>query len=198
MSTNWTEQQRAVIANRGGTLLVSAAAGSGKTAVLVERVLQRITDPSCPCDIDSFLIVTFTRAAASEMRGKIAAALTALAAENPNNASLRRQLMLVHRASITTVHAFCMSLLREHYFELGLTPEFGMADDSQIQSIQTEVLEDVLEQCYAGNDAGFALLADVMGAGRDDRKLSAVVLETFHTMQCSPNPQKQLEQYRDS
>ena len=198
MSTNWTEQQQAVIANRGGTLLVSAAAGSGKTAVLVERVLQRITDPEHPCDIDSFLIVTYTRAAASEMRGKIADALTALAAKQPNNAALRRQLMLVHRASITTVHAFCMSLLREHYYELGLTPEFGMADESQIESIQAEVLEDVLERRYAADDAGFALLADVMGAGRDDRKLSEVILETFHTMQCSPNPQRQLEQYRDS
>lgn len=198
MSTNWTEQQRAVIANRGGTLLVSAAAGSGKTAVLVERVLQRITDPEHPCDIDSFLIVTYTRAAASEMRGKIADALTALVAQQPNHAALRRQLMLVHRASITTVHAFCMSLLREHYFELGLTPEFGMADESQITSIQTEMLEEVLERQYNRQDEGFALLADVMGAGRDDRKLKEVVLETFHTMQCSPNPQKQLEQYRDS
>ncbi len=198
MSTNWTEQQRAVIANRGGTLLVSAAAGSGKTAVLVERVLQRITDREHPCDIDSFLIVTYTRAAASEMRGKIADALTELVAEHPGDAHLRRQLMLVHRASITTVHAFCMSLLREHYHELGLPPDFGMADENQELSIQTDVLEEVLEQCYAEDDAGFALLADVMGAGRDDRKLSEVVLDTFRTLQCSPNPLRQLEQYRNS
>lgn len=198
MSTNWTEQQRRVIENRGGTLLVSAAAGSGKTAVLVERVLRRVADTEHPCDIDSFLIVTYTRAAASEMRGKIAEALTELVTRNPASVPLRRQLMLVHRAQITTVHAYCMSLLREHYNELGLTPDFGMADESQIESIQTEVLEEVLERKYSEDEPGFGLLADVMGAGRDDRRLMEVILETFHTLQCSPDPRAELEHYKNS
>lgn len=198
MSTNWTEQQRQVIANRGGTLLVSAAAGSGKTAVLVERVLQRITDTEHPCDIDSFLIVTFTRAAASEMRGKIADALTAQAAAAPADAHLRRQLLLVHRAQITTVHAFCMSLIKEHYNELGLTPDFGMTDESLLGSIQEEVLEDVLESMYGREDGGFALLAEVMGAVRDDGRLRRVILETFETMQCSPAPEKLLDGYKNT
>ncbi len=197
MATHWTEQQRQVIANRGGTLLVSAAAGSGKTAVLVERVLQRITDPDHPCDIDSFLIVTFTRAAASEMRGKIADALTEQAAQNPT-AHLRRQLLLVHRAQITTVHAYCMSLIKEHYNELGLPPDFAMADESQIGMIQEEVLEEVLEQRYGDADSGFGLLAEVMGAGRDDKKLRQVLLETFGTLQSSPRPTQLLERYKDS
>ena len=198
MGTNWTEQQCAVIDNRGGTLLVSAAAGSGKTAVLVERVLRRVSDPENPCDIDSFLIVTYTRAAAGEMRGKIAEALTELVTGHPDNVHLRRQLMLVHRAQITTVHAYCMSLLREHYNELGLPPDFGMLDESQAEHIRTEVLEEVLERRYGQQDEGFDLLADVMGAGRDDKKLMDVVLETYQTLQCSPNPRAELMRYRDS
>ena len=136
MGVNWTPEQQAAIANRGGTLLVSAAAGSGKTAVLVQRVLERVTDEHNPCDIDSFLIVTFTKAAASEMRGKIADALTALAAQHPRDVRLRRQLMLVHRAKITTVHAFCMGLLREHFHELGLPPDFRTADESEQTAMQ--------------------------------------------------------------
>lgn len=196
MSVQWTNDQQQVIDNRGGALLVSAAAGSGKTAVLVQRVLQRIVCDGC--DIDAFLIVTYTRAAAAEMRGKIADALTELVAGQPQNAHLRRQLMLVHRAQITTVHAYCMSLLREQYNALGLTPDFGMADDSEVQDMQAEVLEDVLEQQYAQDDEGFALLAEVMGAGRDDRRLRDVILEVFETLQCAPRPDVLLKRYADS
>ena len=154
MGVSWTDEQKQAIDNRGGTLLVSAAAGSGKTAVLVQRVLDRVTDSENPCDVDSFLIVTFTKAAASEMRGKIADALTELAAKQPQNLRLRRQLMLVHRAKITTVHAFCMSLVKEHFHELGLPPEFRTADDSEQTAMQQEVLEEVLEAQYAVDGAG--------------------------------------------
>lgn len=196
MGVNWTAEQQAAIANRGGTLLVSAAAGSGKTAVLVERVLRRVTDPDNPCDIDSFLIVTFTKAAASEMRGKIADALAARAAQNPRDARLRRQLMLVHRANITTVHAFCMRLLREHFHELGLPPEFRMADESEQDAMQADVLEDVLEAQYARDDAGFSALVDVLSPGRDDKRLSGIVLETFRSLQASPHPARVLADYR--
>lgn len=197
MSVNWTPEQQAAIENRGGTLLVSAAAGSGKTAVLVERVLRRVTDPEHPCDIDSFLIVTFTKAAASEMRGKIADALTKLAARNPRDLRLRRQLMRVHRAKITTVHAFCMSLLREHFHEIGLPPDFRTADESEQTAMQAEVLEDVLEAQYAREDAGFAALVDALSAGRDDRRLMDIVLETFRNLQASPHPARVLAAYRE-
>lgn len=196
MGVNWTPEQQAAIANRGGTLLVSAAAGSGKTAVLVQRVLERVTDERNPCDIDSFLIVTFTKAAASEMRGKIADALTALAAQHPRDVRLRRQLMLVHRAKITTVHAFCMGLLREHFHELGLPPDFRIADESEQTAMQAEVLEDVLEEQYARQDDGFASLVDVLSAGRDDRRLTDIVLETFGNLQASPHPARVLAGYR--
>ncbi len=196
MGVNWTPEQRAAITNRGGTLLVSAAAGSGKTAVLVERVLARVTDPEHPCDIDSFLIVTFTRAAASEMRGKIADALTALAAQHPRDRHLRRQLMRVHSAKITTVHAFCMGLLREHFYELGLPPDFRTADESEQTAMQADVLEDVLEKQYAREDEGFASLVDALSAGRDDRQLMNIVLETFRNLQSSPDPARVLAGYR--
>lgn len=197
MGVNWTPEQQAAIENRGGTLLVSAAAGSGKTAVLVQRVLERVTDTENPCDIDSFLIVTFTKAAASEMRGKIADALTDLAAKHPHDARLRRQLMLVHRAKITTVHAFCMGLLREHFHELGLPPDFRTADESEQSAIQLEVLEDVLEAQYEREDAGFAALVDALSSGRDDRQLSNIVLETFENLQASPQPTKVLAGYKE-
>lgn len=196
MGVSWTDEQRQAIDNRGGTLLVSAAAGSGKTAVLVQRVLDRVTDPEHPCDVDSFLIVTFTKAAASEMRGKIADALTDLAAKQPQNLRLRRQLMLVHRAKITTVHAFCMGLVKEHFHELGLPPEFRTADDSEQTVMQNEVLEDVLEAQYAVGSEGFSALVEAVSGGRDDKQLAALVLETFRNLQSSPKPKRELEQYR--
>ena len=197
MATPWTEEQRQAIDDRGGTLLVSAAAGSGKTAVLVERVLKYVTDEEHPCDIDSFLIVTFTKAAASEMRGKIADALGKLAAQQPNNIRLRRQLMLVHRAKITTVHAFCMSLLREHFHEIGLPSDFRTADESEQTSMKADALEEVLEQQYAAQTEGFAALVDALSAGRDDRQLIEVVQKTFDNLQSSPAPQRVLRQYRE-
>ena len=109
----WTPDQQTAIDDRGGALLVSAAAGSGKTAVLTERVLRRLTDENDPVDIDRLLLVTFTNAAAAEMRERIGAALGAAVAANPRDTRLRRQLFLVHRAKITTVHALCLSLARE-------------------------------------------------------------------------------------
>lgn len=196
MGVHWTEEQQTAIDNRGGTLLVSAAAGSGKTAVLVQRVIERVTDPQNPCDIDSFLIVTFTKAAASEMRGKIADALTALAAKQPNNLRLRRQLMLVHRAKITTVHAFCMGLLKEHFHELGLPPDFRTVEESEQKSMRAEVLEEVLEAQYAREQEQFAALVDAVSGGRDDRQLETVILETFDKLQASPKPKKMLEAYQ--
>lgn len=196
MGVNWTAEQQEAIDNRGGTLLVSAAAGSGKTAVLVQRVLERVTDPQNPCDIDSFLIVTFTKAAASEMRGKIADALTTLAAQQPQNIRLRRQLMLVHRAKITTVHAFCMGLIKEHFHELGLPADFRTAEESEQKTMRAEVLEEVLEAQYAREQENFAALVDAVSGGRSDRPLETVILETFDKLQASPKPQKVLQAYQ--
>ena len=145
----WTNDQLTAITARGSDLLVSAAAGSGKTAVLVERVIRQLTDPKDPVDIDRFLLVTYTNAAASEMRGKLADAISERLEAEPDNARLRRQLFLVHKARITTVHAFCLTLVREHAADLGLPPDFRMADDSERGMLRDEVMEDVLEGLYA-------------------------------------------------
>ena len=196
MATQWTEEQRQAIENRGGTLLVSAAAGSGKTAVLVERVLRRLTDDTNPVDIDRFLMVTYTNAAAAELRGKLSDALTARAAAAPEDKRLRRQLFLVHRAQITTVHAFCLSLARDQFTALDLTPDFRVADESETGPILDETMEALLEARYEAGDAAFLALSDLLTAGRDDKRLHEVILETYHKIQAHPEPHAFLEHVR--
>lgn len=194
--TKWTNDQLTAIEARGSDLLVSAAAGSGKTAVLVERVIRRLTDPQDPVDIDRFLLVTYTNAAASEMRGKLADAIAARLAEDPDSARLRRQLLLVHKARITTVHAFCLTLVREQAAALGLPPDFRLADESERGMLRDEVLEDVLETRYAQDDPGFAALCDLLTSGQDDRPLAAAVLDTFEKTRAHADPEGFLEQVR--
>ncbi len=196
MATQWTDEQREAIENRGGTLLVSAAAGSGKTAVLVERVLRRLTDEHDPIDIDRFLMVTYTNAAAAELRGKLSDALTARAAAAPDDKRLRRQLFLVHRAQITTVHAFCLSLARDQFVALDLTPDFRVADESETGPILDETMEALLEARYEAGDADFLALSDLLSAGRDDKRLHEVILETYHKIQSHPDPHAFLEHVR--
>ena len=140
----WTPAQRAAIEDRGGTLLVSAAAGSGKTAVLVERAVRLITDAAHPVAADRLLIVTFTRAAAEELRGRIAVRLAAEAAAHPESAYLRRQRLLLGRANICTIDAFCMQLLKRYFAELGLPPDFELADDAKAYTLRQNALSAVL------------------------------------------------------
>lgn len=197
MANRWTEEQRQAIENRGGTLLVSAAAGSGKTAVLVERVLRRLTDDCAPEDIDRFLMVTYTNAAAAELRGKLSDALGELVRQRPEDVRLRRQLFLVHRAQITTVHAFCLSLARDHFAALGIAPDFRIADEGETAPIMEDVMGAVLERCYERQDADFLALSDLLTAGRDDKRLHEVILETYHKIQAHPDPHAFLERVRD-
>lgn len=197
MSTKWTEEQQEAIHNRGGTLLVSAAAGSGKTAVLVERVLRRLTDAQSPEDIDRFLMVTYTNAAAAELRGKIADALTARFAQTPDDARLRRQLFLIHHAPIMTVHAFCLNLAREQFAQLGIAPDFRIADPSEGRMLMDEALDNILETWYQEEDAGFLALSDLLTTGRDDKRLHDVIGETYDAIQAHPNPHLFLEKVRE-
>lgn len=189
----WTSDQLKAIEKGGSDLIVSAAAGSGKTAVLVERVIRRLTDPEKPVDIDRFLLVTFTNAAAAEMRMKLSAALSERLETDPTNARLRRQLLLVHRAQITTVHAFCLSLAREQAAALGISPDFRLADERETAILKNETLEDTLETLYEENDPTFLALTEQLLTGRDDRRLSAVVLETFEKIQAHPDPDAYLD-----
>ena len=195
-----TQDQETAVTNRGGSLLVSAAAGSGKTKVLVERLFAYMLDEHC--NVDDFLIITYTKAAAAELRGKIAKELSERVAEEPNNAHLRRQMFRVYQADIKTVDAFCSSLLRENVHLLSgdgaysLTPDFRVLDEPESQLMRQRVLERVLEEFYQhieqGNEAA-GQLAQTLGAGRDDRALADLVLELHTKIQSHAHPLQWLE-----
>ena len=191
----YTPEQREAIENRGGALLVSAAAGSGKTRVLVERLLSRVTDEYEASDIDDFLVITYTRAAAAELRGKILGEIARRLACNPKNRHLRRQSALCHRAQISTIHGFCTEILRENARQAGLTPDFRVADESECTVIKESVLEDVLNERYERIDElpDFSFLVDTMSAGRDDIKLVRLVLEVHGKLQSHADPGKWID-----
>lgn len=196
-----TEQQRAAVENRGGSLLVSAAAGSGKTKVLVERVFSYLMEEHC--HVDDFLIITYTRAAAAELRGKLAAELASRVAQSPGDRHLRQQMFRVYQADIKTVDGFCAQLLRQHVHLLPpvdgrcLTPDFRVLDESEAALLRERALEAVLEDFYRAIESGddeYALLADTLGAGRDDRALARLIPELYGKLQSHPYPEKWLAQ----
>ncbi len=203
MSIQLTPSQQAVVDDQGGSLLVSAAAGSGKTRVLVERLFRRILGPE-RANVDDFLIITYTRAAAAELRERIAQELSERMADRPGDRHLQRQLMLVYQADIKTIDAFCTGLLREnvHLLELdgerGLTADFRVLDESEAGLLRRRVLPRVLEAFYADLTPGRALLADSFGFGRDDRGLEELVLELYAKIQSHAYPEKWLEEQKQS
>lgn len=187
----WTSAQRHAIEDRGGTLLVSAAAGSGKTAVLVERAVQLVCDKNHPVAADRLLIVTFTRAAAEELRGRIAERLAQEAAKDPSSVWLRRQRLLLGRADICTIDAFCMQLLKNYFALLDLPPDFGLADDATAYSLRSEALMQTLEEMYS--DADFRSLADCYGRARSDGAAADAVLDLYDFLRTLPHPQLELD-----
>lgn len=182
------DQQRAIEA-RGGALLVSAAAGSGKTKVLTERLMSYITSEN-PVGIDTFLVITYTRAAAGELRSRIVEELTNRMAEQPNNAALRRQYALMSRAQISTIHGFCSTLIRENCLPLELPPDFKVVDETRTAVMKQAALDKTLEACYErlDTDEGLRELIDTVGAGRDDGRLGALILNLHAKMQSHPYP----------
>ena len=201
MGVQLTQQQQEAVVNRGGSLLVSAAAGSGKTKVLVERLFRYITDEKDPADVTDFLIITYTKAAAAELRMKIAAELSERLAEAPGDAHLQKQALLIYRADVRTVDSFCTNLLRENIHLVGgsgdcaLTPDFRVLDEKEAELLRLRVLQRVLERFYADMEegGGAALLADTIGAGRDDSALEALVLQVFSKLQSHAYPMKWLD-----
>ena len=185
----WTTDQQAAIEAKVGPVLVSAAAGSGKTAVLVERVLRRLTDPVHPIDLDRFLLVTFTNAAASEMRAKLGNAMSARLAAEPGNARLRRQVMLLQKADITTMHSYCLKLVREHADSLGVPTDFRLLDESESKQIRQEVLQTVLDARYEVGDPAFLALSDLLTGGQNDDRLAEVILETDNKIGAHADPE---------
>lgn len=199
-----TPQQASAVNDRGGSLLVSAAAGSGKTKVLVERLFAHMQEEHC--HVDDFLIITYTKAAAAELRSKIAQELSRRVAREPDNRHLRRQMFRVYQADIKTVDAFCAGLLRENVHLLpaidshSLTPDFRVLDEQEELLIRQRVLDRVLEDFYQSleqEDEQAQLLAQTLGAGRDDRKLQALVLELHEKIQSHAYPLRWLSKVRE-
>lgn len=191
-----TPEQEAVVKNRGGGLLVSAAAGSGKTRVLVERLLDRILTEGK--NIDEFLIITFTRAAAEELRARIAKELSQALADQPDNTHLRRQTALLYKAQISTIHSFCTVLLRQWGHLLDVPADFALCEDEESEVLMVRTLNQVLETRYETIDpeGDFAKLLDVLSAGRDDSRLLDIALDVYGKIQSYPDPTAWLEEQR--
>ncbi|MDE7113329.1 MAG: UvrD-helicase domain-containing protein, partial [Acetatifactor sp.] len=151
----FTPEQEQVIQLHNRNILVSAAAGSGKTAVLVERIVRMVCDEAHPVDIDRLLIVTFTNAAAAEMRERIALGIAAALREHPESEHIQRQSTLLHNAQITTIDSFCLFIIRNHFHEIGLDPAFRVADENEVKLLAQEVLAELLEECYAEGSPEF-------------------------------------------
>ena len=175
----WTKEQQEVIETRGCSLLVSAAAGSGKTAVLVERIIRMITDEAHPVDMDRLLVMTFTNAAAAEMRERIGDALEKRLEENPGDKNLERQSMLLTHAKITTIDSFCLGLLREHFHELSIDPGFRVADEGELLLLQADVMKELLEAAYEKADPEFLHFVDCYASGRTDGGLEDYILQVW-------------------
>ena len=187
----WTAQQQSAIDAHGGTLLVSAAAGSGKTAVLVERVIQKLIsdDPAIHCDADRLLIVTFTRAAAAEMKERISAELQRLLEQNPWDSQLRRQMILLKKAQISTIHSFCSQLIRDNFYRLGISPDFRIADTAELKIMQEECVAEVLEKYYASGDSVFYELAEQLIGDKSDGDLAELIKGMADYVSSCPFPE---------
>ena len=164
MADKLTREQQMAVDDRGGMLLVSAAAGSGKTKVLVDRLMKYLEDPVAPANLDEFLIITYTKAAASELRGKIAAKLTEKIAENPQS-RLQKQMQRLFLTKISTVHGFCADILREYAYRLDIAADFRVADENECRELRDMVLSDLLDRAYekAGDDGDFRAFVDTQG-----------------------------------
>lgn len=189
----FTENQLKAIELRNRNILVSAAAGSGKTSVLVERIIRRITSDNPTIDIDRLLIMTFTKAAAKEMRDRIRQAIEAKLEEDPNNDRLIRQSVLIHNAMITTIHGFCQSIIRDHFEEVSIDPTFRVADDNECKLLEQDALEYVLEEYYAEGDKDFLDTVECFAGGKGDDAFAELILKIYHFSQSNPDPKAYLD-----
>ncbi|MFI3249655.1 MAG: helicase-exonuclease AddAB subunit AddA [Eubacteriales bacterium] len=195
MSFSLTNQQKEAVEHRNSSILVSAGAGSGKTRVLVERLLMRVVEEKK--NIDQFLVITFTKAAAEELRGRIAEELTDRLALDPTNHHLRRQLTLVYKAQISTIHSFCGDLLRENAHLIDLNPNFRLCTTEENQVLMLEVVEEVIENQYVEANSDFIDLVNTLAYARDDSRLGEIIIEIFDKIQSHPNPRKWLVEQQE-
>lgn len=194
----WSKEQLAAINARRQNLLVAAAAGSGKTAVLVERIIRRITDPVEPLDVDKLLVVTFTNAAAAEMRSRIAAAISKELKTGKRSRHLERQLVLLNSASISTLHAFCQNVVRQNFHMLDIDPKFRIAGDAECTLMKNDVLENLFEERYAAGDKGFLDFAEHYGDEHGDDSLYSLVLGLYGYSRSHPWPEHWLKGLKDA
>ncbi len=193
MANELTPQQRLAVENRGGKLLISAAAGSGKTKVLVDRLLRYLTENQGSINIDDFLIITYTKAAASELRIKIAAKLNECLTEQPDNKFLQRQIQRLYLTKISTVHGFCSDILREHAHLLDISGDFRVAEEQETQLLQLSVLEKLMEHVYSEGDPEVFAFIDSQELGRDDHAIPQIVLQVYNSARCHMNPDAWLD-----
>lgn len=189
----WTTEQQQVIDLRNRNLLVSAAAGSGKTAVLVERIIQKILDKQHPVDIDRLLIVTFTNAAAAEMRERIGTAIEKALEQEPGNIHLQKQQTLLHNAQITTIHSFCLYVIRNYFHRIELDPDFRVAEEGELKLLKSDVLDGVLEKYYEQEKPEFLALSETIATGKTDEPLKEAILKLYEFAMSYPWVEQWLE-----
>lgn len=194
MAVKYTPEQQKVIDLRDRNILVSAAAGSGKTAVLVERIIARLTKDKNPIDIDELLIVTYTEAAAAEMKERIQSAIEKALEDDVDNVHLQRQATLIHQARITTIHGFCLSVIRDYFHTIDLDPGFRVAEEGELKLLKHDVAEELIEQYYAEADPKYLDFVESFASGKDDRKLEEILLQLYSFSRAYPNPKAWLSE----
>ena len=193
MGVQWTKEQQEVIRLRDRNILVSAAAGSGKTAVLVERILSKIIDNTHPADIDRLLIMTFTRAAAGEMKERISAVIEKALGEDPDNEHLQRQTTLLHAAQITTIDGFCAYIIRNYFHLIGLDPGYRTADEGELKLLRGDVVKALLEEHYAQKDEKFQKFVECFATGKSDENLGDLIQKLYEMAMSNPFPEEWLQ-----
>lgn len=174
----WTKEQLQAIYSKGSNILVAASAGSGKTAVLVERMIQKIISEKI--DIDKILIVTFTNAAASEMRMRILEAIYKKLEEMPEDTHLQKQITLLNKADICTIHSFCLNIIKNHFYEIDISPNFRIGDTLEIEMLKQEVLDDLFEEKYEAEISEFLEILNIYTGYRSDDPLKEMILEIYN------------------
>ncbi|MDE7199138.1 MAG: UvrD-helicase domain-containing protein, partial [Lachnospiraceae bacterium] len=197
MGITFTEAQRQVIGQRGCNLLVSAAAGSGKTAVLVERIVEMVCEGENPVDIDRLLVVTFTNAAAAQMREKISRALNERLSLDPENEHLQRQTTLLYNAQITTIDSFCLFVLRNQFHTIGLDPGFRIAEEGEIRLLRADVLAGVIEDAYGKEDPAFLNCMEYFSVGSRDEAVEKEVWKLYDFAMSMPFPEQWLAERKN-
>lgn len=194
MATKWTKEQRNAITANNGSVLVSAAAGSGKTSVLIQRVIEKITSKTNPINVDQFLIVTFTNAAANEMKARLSDKLSQMIAENPSDLNLHRQQMLLKSTDIGTIHSFCKALLQENFFKLGISPKIKIISENEGAVINADAMQETLNHFFEEQNKEFILLADNLTNEKSTSKLEELIEKFYQFTRSLPFPEKWMDE----